>query len=1139
MRQKQMSKFSILLLIMFLIGVGSYAQEKNVSVSLKNATLIEVFSSIESQTTYRFSYREAVIDSRKDISIEMKNASVSSVLHKALTGRNLKFEIVSPESIIITDNDSRAKRNTQKAMRLTGTVKDHTGEPIIGASILVEGTTNGTTTDLDGKFNLDASPQNVLVISYVGYQTQKVGVKDKTNLSVILKEDTEMLNEVVVVGYGTQKKQNLTGATTTVNMDKILGDRPVSSVSTALRGAVPGLQVNNGNGEPGSANKWTIRGATGTINGNGGSPLVLVDNVEMDVDLLNPNDIESVTILKDAASSAIYGARAAFGVILITTKKGSKDDQFHISFNGNWAFSTPMNLPEKASPLETVQMYKNTGDYSGAQNLDKWTGLIKDYNSNPGNYPKGYIMGTEADGDAGIKYSLAGTNMINDMMSNFGFQQMYDVSADGGNKNMSYRMSLGYVNEDGILITDKDSYKRYNVAGYIRSDAKSWIKPELDFKYTNSTKSLPETSANFGIWGAAVAFPSYYSVGSSEVDGVEYDYNTPANFIRHAYATTTNQDNIRITGRITLIPVKNWNIVAEYTADRKYSTKKSFNPIYTYIRCQDDVLEQSATETTSNYYNYNDKTTYYSFNLFSTYSFSLFNKHSFKAMAGFSQESYNWEELMSRKANMINQNMPSISGGVGEVYSNDDFSSYTLRSGFFRFNYSYEDKYLLEVNGRYDGSSKFPTKKRFGMFPSVSAAWRISQEDFMKDMDKTISNLKLRFSYGSIGNQNISPYQWLPGMNIRKSSWYVNGAYVYTLDTPDLVSNAFTWEKVKTFDIGLDAGFMKNKLNLTFDWYTRETNGMLAAGSQKPAVLGTTAPLENVANLRTNGWELSLNYNDKIGKDIDYNIGLSLYDSRTKITKYDNVSNLLSQYYKGQYINEIWGYETDRYYTKDDFDADGKLKAGIPYVEGYSSPNPGDIMYIDKDGNGIIDKGQNTLSNPGDRKVMGNSTPRYQYGISGGIGYKNLSVSFLLQGVGKRDLWISNELFWPWYDEYSTLMGSQLNYWTENNTNAYYPRIYDRAKKNTAANRLPQTKYLQNGAYLSIRNITIAYTLPKSLLKNFSMANASVFVSGENLATFDHLPQGLDPEAELNRSGARGWTYPYLRKWSFGVKVKF
>lgn len=1134
MKQNYFRKVLLLLAMLIACHVSAQTNEKLVSVKVTNATLDELFASIEKQTTYKFSFRNIIIDSRPDITVDMKNVAVGKVLDKALENRKLRYEILSPTSIVIAEKIEQAPKQEPKRS-IRGVVKDQNGEPVVGASIVVEGTQSGTVTDIEGKFAIDVTSGNVLNISYLSYVSQSVKVANQTSIEVVMQESAEFVDEIVVVGYGTQKKQNLTGSTVTVNMDKVLGNRPISSVTTALRGAAPGLTVTSSNGVPGASNSWNVRGATGSINGNA-SPLVLVDNVEMDINLLNPNDIETVSILKDAASSAIYGARAAFGVVLITTKKGSNKDRFNITFNANWAFSKPMNLPQKATPWQTVKMYNDIGDYAEAQNPQKWLQLIEDYNSNPSKYPDGYVMGNVDDGDAGTKYSLKQNDLFGEMFSSNGYQQMYDVAADGGSKKLSYRMSFGYVDEDGVLITDKDSYRRYNVSSYIRSDALDWIKPELDIKYVKSEKQLPDNGYGFGIFGGAVAFPSYYSSGEKEIDGVTYMYNSPANIIKNSYPRKTTVDDSRITGRITVIPLKDWNIVGEITSDHKFSQVKAFNPINTYIRAVDDLIEDSTTAAQSKYELTDERTSYTSMNLFSTYSFKLGQKNNFKLMAGYSQESKRWEQHYSWKSNMINQLMPSISGGVGEVFSSDAITDYTIRSGFFRFNYNYDEKYLLEVNGRYDGSSKFPTSSRFGFFPSVSAGWRISQESFWKPIEQVVNTFKIRGSYGTIGNQNINPYQWVPGMDIVKAGWYVDSNYVYTLTMPALVSTSFTWEKVNTLDFGFDAGFLNNTLNVTFDWYRRDTNGMLAQGSEKPALLGTSAPLENVADLRTNGWELAVNYNGRIGDNWTYSLGLSLYDSRTKITKYDNVAGLYGSYYVGKNIGEIWGYETDRYYTSADFNQDGTLIEGTPYVKGYSNPNPGDVLYKDLDQSGRIDNGTGTLEDPGDTKVIGNSTPRYQYGINGNLGFKGFTLSFLLQGVGKRDLWVSNELFWPWYDEYSTIMASQLDYWTESNQNAYFPRIYYKAKRNTAANHLTQTKYLQNGAYLSIRNISLSYDLPKSVIKPILLSNATVFVSGENIAIFHHLPQGMNPEAE-NRQ--RGWTYPYLTKWSMGIRLTF
>ena len=406
-----------------------------------------------------------------------------------------------------------------------------------------------------------------------------------------------------------------------------------------------------------------------------------------------------------------------------------------------------------------------------------------------------------------------------------------------------------------------------------------------------------------------------------------------------------------------------------------------------------------------------------------------------------------------------------------------------------------------------------------------------------------LSNLKLRGSYGNIGNQSIEPYAFIPGMDSPLANWVVNGQATTTLAPPALVSNSFTWEKVSTLDFGFDLGLFNNRLNVVFDWYQRDTKGMLAPGMELPGVLGAKAPLQNSADLRAKGWEISLDWNDRIG-NVQYYLGFNLYDSRTKITKYDNEVGLLGKdsdgnliYRKGMELGEIWGYTTDRLYTTEDFDSQGKLKNNIPKVEGYN-PNPGDILYVDFDGNGIINNGKNTSNEPGDTRIIGNDTRRYQYGIRGGTTWKGISLSFILQGVGKRDLWLMNELFYPHYDAYSTLFDSQLNYWTPEHTNSYFPRLYEKAEGNTKANQKTQTRFLQNGAYLSIRNISLSYTFPIKLIKPLGITNLSVFFSGENLFTFDHLPKGIDAERVVTDNlGQRGFTYPYMRQFSFGINL--
>ena len=483
--------------------------------------------------------------------------------------------------------------------------------------------------------------------------------------------------------------------------------------------------------------------------------------------------------------------------------------------------------------------------------------------------------------------------------------------------------------------------------------------------------------------------------------------------------------------------------------------------------------------------------------------------------------------------------------GAGEAQPNANRigAKDNMASFFGRVNYTYADKYLLTATFRADGSSKFASGNRWGFFPAVALGWRISEEAFMKPLNSVLSNLKLRGSWGNIGNQSITPYAYIPGMDAEQAYWTVSGIKVTTLKPAALVSNSFTWEKVTTIDVGFDLGLLDNRLNMVFDWYRRDTKGMLAPGSELPGVLGASAPLQNTADLRSKGWEISVDWNDQIGK-VKYSIGFNLYDAKTKITKYNNETGLFGKdkndnetYRVGMELGEIWGYVTDRLYTVDDFDADGKLKPGIAKVEGYN-PNPGDILYKDLDGNDIINSGTSTTKDPGDRKIIGNNTRRYQYGIHGSASWNGFSLSFLLQGVGKRDLWVMNDLFYPHYDAWTTVYDSQLNYWTPENTNSYFPRIYEKAAGNTDANTRVQTRYLQDGSYLSIRNITLSYNFPSKWMSKIGVNNLAVFFSGENLYTFDHLPKGLDPERSVTDDlGQRGFTYPYMRQYSFGINL--
>ena len=1094
--------------------LSAQEQSKRFSVKVDNITLKEAIEVIKKQGNYSFLIRNNDIDLNRKVSVNINNGTINDVMGQLLAGTDVSYEVNGPRVIMF--HAVTPQKEQEKAFVLKGRITDPTGEGVIGANVKVVDSTEGTITDMDGNFSLMVTPNARLSISYIGYATQEVVVKDQRPLNVTLKEDTRLIDEVVVVGYGVQKKANLTGAVSSVKMDDVLGDRPVVSVSDALKGAMPGLQITGNSGRHGEEMSFNIRGVN-SLDKNG-KPLVLVDNVEMDINMLDPNDIESVTVLKDAASSAIYGARAAFGVILITTKKGSDATKLSINYSNNFSFSRPANMPHKATPLQTVQAYKDMGtiNYQSGQNVDTWLGLLKEYNANPSAYPDGYAMVD------GLRYSLAETDLFDDMMET-GFQQTHNISVGGGTKDISYRFSFGMVNENGVLASDKDTYKRYNVSSYLRSDVFSWITPELDIKYTNSNSSLPETSGGYGIWGAAVAFPSYFPTGTMNIDGEELPINTPRNLIDLAYPTTIQKNNLRIFGKVTISPLKNVKLIGEYTFNHLSNEKTKFEKKFYYAHGGNFVKEVSTAN--SKYEYSNGITDYNALNFYANYNNS-WGKHDVTVMGGFNQESSDYRYAEMSRMNMINEDLPSISQSTGDYFAKDKFERYTVRGLFYRINYSFAGKYLLETNGRYDGSSKFPKDKRFVFFPSVSAAWRISNEAFFEPAKKIVDELKLRASYGSLGNQSVGgdyPYIATMGTN-GEMGYLVDGKKIASVSPGGIVSPYLTWETVRQIDLGVDWALLNNRLYGTFDWYMRKTLDMVTNGTPLPAVLGTGAPQANTADLRTTGWELSMGWRDRVNKDFSYDVSFVLSDYQAEITKFNNPQNLLSTHYVGKKWGEIWGLVTEGI-----FQSQEEVNAHADQSEIYGGGwYPGDVKYKDLNGDGKINKGKNTLDDPGDQRIIGNSEPRYSYGIKGGLQWRDFDFDVFFQGIGKKDVVLGGNQFWGFGNEWHVPFKHALDSWTEDNRNAYFPRsTYD----NVTGNRETQTRYLQNAAYLRLKSITLGYSLPKALLGKWKIDHVRFYVSGQNLLTFDHLFDIYDPET-VSLS-----TYPLTKSVSFGLNI--
>lgn len=1042
---------------------------------------------------------------------------------------------------------------TQQDGVCKGVVKDNQGETVIGASVVVKGSTNGTITGLDGDFTLDNVKRgDVIQISYIGYVSQEV-VWQGTPLNITLKEDSQTLEEVVVVGFGSQKKANLTGSVSQVKMDDVLGERPVTNVKNALQGSMPGLMVSGG-ASPGEAKSFNIRG---TVSINGMNPLVLIDNVEGDIDLLNPEDIESVTVLKDAASSAIYGARAAAGVILITTKKAKKGEKFNLNYNANFGFQTSINSPKQASLDEYLRAYQAAGFsetyYAGNGSVSKWREYLAGYKENPAAYPTvgdGIYIGED-----GAPYYLNDKDVYKAFQET-SFMQTHNLTANGGTEKLRYRLSAGLTKEDGPLIESKDTYMRKNISSFISADITDWLTQEADFRYTVADRSEPMGSGD-GIYcmNHISFYPSGMMPGSVNTSvGKDLPLITPENQIRYNNPYLTDTDNTRIYLRTIMRPIKGLELVGEYTYDRK-NWQKSY-----YAKKWEYTTEQlgSNNSVTSDYlFKSEDHEDYNALNLYGTYNFSIKEDHMFKVMAGFNQERKQNSWISVQTHDMIAPSAPSFTSATGKIIPQNSYSDYAIRGAFYRINYNYKDRYLFEANGRYDGSSKFPKDDRFGFFPSFSVGWNIARESWMEKALDYVSDLKLRASWGQIGNQNIGNYGYYSTMQPVGNSnyWLKDGEFITYISTPGLVSNSFTWETVETLDIGFDASMFNSRLQVTFDWYQRTTRDMLIAGIQLPAVVGTSAPMRNAADMRTRGWEIAVNWRDQIG-DWKYNVGFNLYDYKSKITKYsNNEDKLLSQnYYEGKTLGEIWGYVSDGFYTIDDFDGPGtwQLKDGVASLDGYN-PRPGDEKFVnlnDDRGTNEINSGLNTVDSPGDQKVIGNSTPRYNFGVNLGVSYKGFSLSAILQGTAKRDVWIGGMSLFPFggsakayypvfynQTDYWEPMGScdgqytenDREYWVAKNPDASLHRLYSNMQ-NHGSNQRASTKYLQNGAYMRLKNITLAYTFPKALISKVSLSALKVFVSAENLATISSLPKGYDPER-------LSWGYPFYRTLSFGLNV--
>ena len=1031
---------------------------------------------------------------------------------------------------------------------ISGLVTDVTGEPVIGASVVEVGTTNGVITDLNGKFSLKVAPNSQFLVSYIGYKQQTIKVGSESTYNIVLKEDAEVLDEVVVVGYGSQKKVNVTGAVGMVSAEA-LEARPVANASQALQGVVPGLNLtvgNNGGALDGTLN-MNIRGA-GTIgDGSGSSPLVLIDGIEGDLNTVNPNDIESVSVLKDAASASIYGARASFGVILVTTKSG-KSGKTNVSYSGSARFSDAIGVPDIMDSYTFAQYFNRASANKGGGDIFA-PAVMERIKA----YQEGTLKATTVDNGAGIWQKWANANGDTDWFEEFydhwAPSQEHNLSINGGTDKTQYLISGSFLDQKGLMRHGKDKFQRYTLNGKITTAVTDWFKVTYSTKWTREDFERPSyLTGNFfhnlaRKWPVHPAYdPNGFPMDEGEVEQMEN-------------GGKQNSQKDFYTNQLQLVfePIKNWKI----NLDGSVRTTTQYQhwevlPVYAYNVAGDpyytvwDMGYGSYAAGSSRVNEYSWKENYYTTNIYSDYFKQFDNGHYFKVMAGFNAELYKTRNITAEKNTLITPGVPTINTATDDPQAYGGYADNSVAGFFARVNWSYKDRYMFEANGRYDGSSRFVGKERWGFFPSFSAGWNIAREPFMESFAEKINmgSLKLRASWGQLGNTNTNDawypfYQTMPvGSNY---GWLVNGERPNYATNPGIVSSKKTWETVETWDVGLDWSFFNNRLSGSFDYFVRYTYDMIATAPELPSILGTGVPKINNADMKSYGFELEIGWRDRI-KNFSYGVKFVLSDAQQKILKYNNPDKSLSNpYYEGQKLGEIWGYKTIGIAQSDEEMNQHLANAKQPMGQKWAA---GDIMYADLDNSGSVDQGNYKVGDSGDWQIIGNNTPRFNYGITIDAAWKGLDFRAFVQGIGKRDYWLNGPYFWGFSgggEWASAGFKEHWDFWRPEgdplgaNTNSYFARVI----RGTSKNQQRQTRYLQDASYWRLKNIQIGYTLPKVWTKKAGMESVRVYVSGDNLLTVSDITGVFDPENLGTQWTDPGKVYPLQKVIAIGLTVNF
>lgn len=1141
-------KMTTALLLIGLLHVSGKAMPQAITLSLKKAPLKKVFKEIRKQSGLLFLYDEALLLNTKNVDIQVQGAPLKDALEISLKDSGLEFEIVE-RNIVLRKKTFFKPLNfiadTTIVPQVTGKVLDEKGEPLIGATVMIKDTKLGTVADASGVFQLKKVPKDaVLQVRFTGYLSQDVSLAGRDALQIQMKIDDSKLDEVIVVGYGTQKKVNQTGAIAQVD-GKELENRPITRVSQALQGMVGNLNITTtaAGGAPNATQAINIRGYTGFNNPSG--PLIVIDGVQGgDINTLNPDDIENISVIKDAASAAIYGSSAPFGVILITTKQGSKGKKPAITYKNNLQWATPVNLPKMMNSLDFANIYNEAAINGGRGALisDETIQRIKDYQS--GKLKDETIQNKDGAGNPIDSWQeWGGANANNDWFKIYfkdvAFSQQHNLGISGGSNNSNYYVGLGYNDRKGMYNFGNDAYKRYNIRANLNTDISSWLSFGLRSTVSRELWNTPNTySSNTGGNYLHLIARKWPTLQLKNPDG---NYSDGSQVLLHLLGGRNKQvtDNAIITGEFNFKLAKGWTATANYTFNGTF-WKQDFHTKTVYATRPSGTQYPMGGTTPNGYYRGSDRTQYQVVNAYTKYEKQL-GDHYFSVLGGYTRELREYETYFASNNQLYSDDIPSLNTSFGPTPSVGDGIRRLAVEGYFgRINYNFQNKYLLELNGRYDATSRFLKDYRWKFYPGISAGWNLDKEAFFEPLRKAVNALKLRGSYGSQGDQSFldasAPnwYPFYPSLGTTRptsTGWLFGGAQQAAVTPPGLVNPLLTWVTTTQLNIGADAAFLDNRLKASFDWYIRKADDYAYTGTALPAVLGTGVPIENNAGVETRGFEVMLSWSDKIG-EVNYNLRGVLSDYRGKVTAFaNNPQGDNGNFYVGRSLGEIWGYQTVGLFQSTEEVSKSPSQSKL----NGKTWTPGDVRYADLDGNGTIDWGNNTLSNPGDRRVIGNNTPRYAFSFTGDASWNNFDIYIFLQGIAKRDAWVGSNYFWGVNgDEWqSSLFTEHYDRWTPTNPNGYFPKYY--LTSEMGKNMNTQTKYLQNAAYLRIKNVQLGYSLPKSLLDPIKFNKVRFYVSVENLATFTNLIKTMDPELSIGDAKI----YPLQRTYSAGVNVSF